>query len=88
MTPSAHAQWVGELLDLPGARSRWFADARGRSLRATWHPEAALVVLSLWDADRCVGTFRLSAPDAGQLRAVLDEAGKDVDASTIVADHS
>jgi hypothetical protein len=78
---------VGQLLDLPGARSRWFSDARGRSLRATWHPEATVVVLSLWDADRCVGTFRLSAADAAQFRAVLDEAGGHADASGIVAGH-
>jgi hypothetical protein len=63
---------MGELVDLPDARSRWFADARGRSLRATWHPEAGMVVLSLWQADRCVGTFRLSATDAAILRDLLD----------------
>jgi hypothetical protein len=63
---------MGELVDLPDARSRWFADARGRSLRATWHPEAGMVVFSLWQADRCVGTFRLSATDAAILRDLLD----------------
>ena len=58
---------MGDLVDLPDARSRWFADERGRSLRATWHPQAGLVVLSLWQADRCVSTFRLSGQDAAAL---------------------
>jgi hypothetical protein len=65
---------MGDLVDLPDARSRWFADERGRSLRATWHPEAGLVVLSLWQADRCVGTFRVSGADAAELSALLASA--------------
>jgi hypothetical protein len=65
---------MGEVVDLPGARSRWFADARGRSLRATWHPESGLIVLSLWNADDCVGTFRLSLADAAQLGALIAQA--------------
>ena len=65
---------MGELVDLPDARSRWFADERGRSLRATWHPEAGLVVLSLWQTDRCVGTFRVSGADAAELGALLASA--------------
>jgi hypothetical protein len=62
---------VGEIVDLPGSRSRWFADARGRSLRVTHHPEADLLVFSLWQADRCIGTFRLTAADAPELATLL-----------------
>jgi hypothetical protein len=65
---------MGELVDLPSPRSRWFADARGRSLKATWHAEAELVVLSLWEGDRCIGTFQLQAADAPQLMVVLARA--------------
>lgn len=40
-----------------------YLDARGdeRALRVSWHPEAAdgVVVLSLWQANVCTGTFRL-----------------------------
>jgi hypothetical protein len=65
---------MGELVDLPKARSRWFADERGRSLRATWHPEAGIVVLSLWQADRCIGTFRMSSDDAAELGSIVSRA--------------
>jgi hypothetical protein len=67
---------MGGLIDLPGPRSRWFADSRGRSLKATWHVEAELVVLSLWESDRCVGTFQLPVADAPQLMVLLAEAVK------------
>ena len=50
----------------------------GRSLRATWHQEHQLVVLSLWRHNLCIGTFRLPAdevPDLiATLRQGLDEA--------------
>ena len=38
-----------------------FLDARGgdRALRATWHQEAGVVVLSLWRDNVCAGSFRL-----------------------------
>lgn len=41
-------------------RSVWMLDERGRSLRATWHPEAGRVVLSLWSGTVCIGTVRLA----------------------------
>jgi hypothetical protein len=69
---------MGEVVDLPGARSRWFADERGRSLRATWHPESGLIVLSLWNADDCVGTFRLSTADASELVALIAQANPEL----------
>jgi len=67
---------MGDLIELPSPRSRWFADSRGRSLKATWHAEAELVVLSLWESDRCVGTFQLPVADAPQLMVLLAEAVK------------
>jgi hypothetical protein len=62
---------VGELVGFDAPRSRWFEDARGRSLKASWHPEAGLVVISLWESDRCIGTFRLAASDASELMVLL-----------------
>jgi hypothetical protein len=64
---------MGNVIDMPGPRSRWLADSRGRSLNATWHAEAAMVVLSLWESDRCVGTFQLLAVDSPQHMVVLAE---------------
>ncbi len=67
---------MGDLIDLPSSRSQWFADSRGRSLKATWHAEAELVVLSLWESDRCVGTFQLPVADAPRLMVLLADAVK------------
>jgi hypothetical protein len=46
-----------------------FVDARGgeRGLRVTWHPEAGLVVLSLWRGRACVGSFRLTEDEVPAL---------------------
>ena len=57
-----------------------FLDARGgdRALRATWHHEAGVVVLSLWRDNVCAGSFRLridEVPDfIDMLRAGLDRS--------------
>lgn len=41
-------------------------------LRATWHPEADTLVLTLWSADgRCTGSAPLSAAEAGRLLAFM-----------------
>lgn len=67
---------MGEVIGLDAPRSRWFEDARGRSLKASWHPEAGLLVISLWESDRCIGTFRLRAADAPELMVLLAGAVK------------
>jgi hypothetical protein len=50
-----------------------FLDPRGedRSLRVTWHQESQLVVLSLWRANVCAGTFRLADDEVPDLIALL-----------------
>ena len=50
-----------------------FVDARGgdRALRVTWHPEAGLVVLSLWRENVCAGSFRVRADDVPALLTAL-----------------
>lgn len=53
----------------------WFADPRTptRRLAVSSHPEAGVVVLSLWQDDRCTGTFRLPLGDAATLVEALTD---------------
>jgi hypothetical protein len=50
-----------------------FLDARGgdRALRASWHEEAGVVVLSLWRDNVCAGSFRLSIDEVPDLIEML-----------------
>ena len=52
-----------------------YLDARGgdRALRVSWHPEANLVVLSLWTGGTCTGSFRLPVEDVPDLVETLRE---------------
>jgi hypothetical protein len=52
-----------------------FLDARGdeRALRVSWHPEADLVVLSLWRDNVCAASFRLSVDEVPDLIELLRE---------------
>jgi hypothetical protein len=56
-------------------RGEVFLDQRGdaRSLRLAWHHEADVVVLSLWQADRCSASFRLALSDVPGFVAALVE---------------
>jgi hypothetical protein len=54
-----------------------FLDERGTGLRVSWHPERDLVVLSVWQDDRCVGTFRMSVQDIPRLSGLLAAALSD-----------
>ncbi|HEY6707992.1 MAG TPA: hypothetical protein VJB61_10400 [Actinomycetota bacterium] len=51
-----------------------FLDERGSGLRVTWHPERDLVVLSVWQDDSCVGTFRMPVQDVPRLSGLLAAA--------------
>jgi hypothetical protein len=57
-------------------RQEGFIDSRGpvRRMRVRWHPDQRLVVLSLWQAGHCTGTFRLPVEDAGRLITVLADS--------------
>jgi hypothetical protein len=46
----------------------------GAGLRVSWHPERDLVVLSVWQGDRCVGTFRMPVRDVPRLSGLLAAA--------------
>ena len=64
-----------------------FSDTRGaqRSMRVTWHHESAVVVVSLWRDDTCVGTLRLSRDEVPRLVSALTDglavapSGQDAD---------
>jgi hypothetical protein len=36
----------------------------------TWHEDAQVLVVSLWQEDRCIGTFHLNPLDAARLTAL------------------
>ena len=68
---------AAEVVAFP-ARGEVFADQRGqaRALRLAWHAEADVVVLSLWQADRCTGTFRLPLGDVPRfVQSLVDGLG-------------
>ncbi|MDQ1496052.1 MAG: hypothetical protein QOG69_2535 [Actinomycetota bacterium] len=59
-------------------RGEVFVDQRGesRALRLAWHTEADVVVLSLWQGDRCSGSFRLAVTDVPRfVQALVDGLG-------------
>jgi hypothetical protein len=56
------------------SRRDLFLDERGTGLRVTWHPERDLVVLSVWQGDSCVGTFRMPVRDIPRLSGLLAAA--------------
>ena len=58
--------------DLPAAAHRaLFSDRRGSGLRATWHAERDLVVVSLWHGNVCAATVQLDPAEAARLGAFL-----------------
>ncbi|MFC4554602.1 hypothetical protein [Georgenia faecalis] len=65
---------MGRIAALP-TRGEVFVDERGggRCLRASWHHEAGVVVLSLWQDGSCMGTFRLPAGEVPSFVASLTQ---------------
>jgi hypothetical protein len=43
----------------------------GRAVRVTAHPEAGVVVLSVWRADECAATVRLEPAEAAELAGAV-----------------
>lgn len=46
----------------------------GRALRVSAHPELGLVVISVWQAERCIATVRVAETDVPDLVRALTEA--------------
>jgi hypothetical protein len=63
---------MAAVASLPASGDVYF-DSRGegRTLRVSWHHADGLVILSLWHANVCVGSFRLSADDVPALVETL-----------------
>jgi hypothetical protein len=57
-----------------------FFDVRGhsRSMRLSWYGDTGVAVLSIWQGDRCSGTFRLPADELSRMVATL-QRGPDRD---------
>ena len=49
-------------------------DVAGRVLRVSAHPELGLVVLSIWQGERCVATVRVAEADVPDLVHTLTAA--------------
>lgn len=53
----------------------WFEDVRTpvRRMKVSWHADEDVVVLSLWQGERCTGTFRMAPSDApGLIHLLVD----------------
>lgn len=68
----AEARGNAPVLALP-VQGAMLADQRGggRWMRATWHGEADVMVLSLWRDTGCVGTIRLERTQIAELVTAL-----------------
>ena len=75
-----HTHRVAEEGLLYGDRE-WFADQRTpvRRMGVSCHAEHGVFVFSLWQADVCTGTFRLTIADAPELIANLLDGLADPD---------
>lgn len=62
---------MAEVHRLPTPRREHHADGERSVLRATWHTESGVVVISLWRGDTCVATSHLSPHEAGRLAAFI-----------------
>lgn len=63
---------AAEVVAFP-AQGEVFRDPRGggRVMRLSWHTEADVAVLSLWQGDHCTGSFRLPLADVPRFVQVL-----------------
>jgi hypothetical protein len=63
---------MAEVSPLP-IRGEVVVDARGgaRALRVSWHPDHAMVVLSIWRGNTCVGTVQVDSAEVPHLVDVL-----------------
>lgn len=70
---------MSDAADLEQSHGDVFLDARGhgRAMRLSWHPEADVVVLSLWREQTCAGTFRMPHEDVGPFVDALIDGLRD-----------
>ena len=58
-------------------RRDFFLDDRGSILRVTFHRLEDVVVISVWDGDRCISDFQLAGRDASRFASLLLSAAVD-----------
>src|SRR5215831_19230676 len=65
-----------------------FFDVRGeaRCMRLSWYADSAVAVFSIWQGNRCTGTFRLPFADLGRMAQAL-QSGPGKPAVTDRPDH-
>src|SRR5215467_13379438 len=65
-----------------------FFDVRGeaRCMRLSWYADSAVAVFSIWQGNRCTGTFRLPFADLGRMARAL-QSGPGKPAVTDRPDH-
>ena len=63
-----------DAVPLPRAGEVFF-DVRGeaRTMRLSWYADSAVAVFSIWQANRCTGTFRLPFADLDRMIATLQD---------------
>jgi hypothetical protein len=63
---------MAEVLPLPNLGDV-FADVRAedRAMRVSYHPDADVLVISLWSGRTCRATFQLPGHDVGRLSTLL-----------------
>lgn len=62
---------MGQVHPLPDQRREFIGDGDRSQLRATWHVDSGIVVISLWKDETCVATSHLSAGEAGRLSTFI-----------------
>lgn len=80
---------AAEVVGLPLA-GHVFDDGRhgDRALRASWHIDAGLFVLSLWRGATCVGTAQLTPEEAARLSGLIAEGLAELAAGQVPASRS
>jgi hypothetical protein len=61
----------GSDADAPALRRKLLVDARGVTMRLTWHPEVETCVVSLWHGLVCAASFRLPISEVADLSGFL-----------------
>lgn len=63
---------MGEVLAFPPHGDVFVGrDVPDKALRVSWHPESDRLVVSVWRADQCTGTVRLTVSDVSRLISTL-----------------
>ena len=62
---------MGEIHWLPEQHREYIPGSSRSDMRATWHSQSGVVVISLWHGNTCVGTAHLSPNEAARLASFI-----------------